>query len=204
VVGIRFQPGAAPAVLGLPASELVDLAVGSDDLWGRAGARLGEKLSECGSPGEAATVLEQEVLVRLGGGDEPDPVVAETVRRLLPGGGTEVRELSSSVYLSERQLHRRFLAAIGLAPKAVQRMLRFQGFLARANAIGLANTNLAQLAAQAGYADQPHLTRESMRLSGQSPRVLLREAEEHCRGNHDHAASYAPLLRSRALVKRTG
>src|SRR5215211_205374 len=29
VVGVRFHPGAAPAVLALPASELVDLAVGS-------------------------------------------------------------------------------------------------------------------------------------------------------------------------------
>jgi hypothetical protein len=34
MVGVRLTPGAAPSVLGVPASEVVDLSVGADDLWG--------------------------------------------------------------------------------------------------------------------------------------------------------------------------
>ncbi len=40
--GVRFHPGAAPALLGPPAWELRDLRVGPGDLWGRPGRRLGE------------------------------------------------------------------------------------------------------------------------------------------------------------------
>src|ERR687897_451831 len=46
VVGIRFRPGAASAVLGVPAAELLDLRVGLDDLWGASAAVLAERLAE--------------------------------------------------------------------------------------------------------------------------------------------------------------
>src|SRR5918992_2585224 len=45
VVGVRFRPGAAPSVLGLPAAELVDLTLGADELWGARGAALGEEVA---------------------------------------------------------------------------------------------------------------------------------------------------------------
>jgi hypothetical protein len=38
---------------------------------------------------------------------------------------------------------------------------------------------------------------ECLRLTGTSPRAFLGEAEHHCACGHDHAASFAPLLRSR-------
>jgi AraC-like DNA-binding protein len=192
VVGLRFRPGAAPAVLGMPASEFVDLSVPVHELWG---SELGERLAAAASPAEAAATLEAEVLGRSAAADGPDPVVAETTRRLLPWRAGDVGSLPSSLYISERQLRRRCRAAIGLAPKVVHRMLRFQGFLALAQ--GRADADLARLAAEAGYADQSHLTRESLRLAGLSPRALLLEAGEHCAAVHDHTVSYAPLLFAR-------
>lgn len=200
VVGVRFHPGAAPSVLGLPASELLDLSIDADELWGSSGVALGERLLAAGSPEHAALLLEREVLSRLPGGPGRDLLVAEAVRRLYPARASEIGEVSSSLYISERQLRRRCRSSIGLAPKDLQLMLRFQGFLALAHARGLGRTDLAQLAADAGYADQPHLARECRRLSGRSPAALLREAEEHCRGAHDHAASHLPLLRSHAVA----
>jgi hypothetical protein len=62
-----------------------------------------------------------------------------------------------------------------------------------------ADDGLALLAAEAGYADQPHLNRECLRLPGVSPRTFVGEAEDTCACGHDHAASFAPLLRSRPL-----
>jgi AraC-like DNA-binding protein len=197
VVGVRFRPGAAPAVLGVPAAELVDLSVEVEELWGRAG--LDERLAAA-SPGEAAAMLEAEVFARVVDGSEPDPVAAEAVRLLLPSRADGVGSLTSALYVSERQLRRRFEAAIGFAPKVLHRMLRFQRFLALAQAAGRPRGELAMLAATAGYADQSHLTRESLRLAGRSPRTLLLEAEEHCTPSHDHAASYEPLLRARSAA----
>jgi AraC-like DNA-binding protein len=60
---------------------------------------------------------------------------------------------------------------------------------------------LARLAADAGYADQSHLTRESAKLAGLSPRTLLRNTERHCGPTHDHAAYYGPLLPARRLPR---
>ena len=201
VVGVRFRPGAAPSVLGLPATELVDLTLGADELWGTRAAALGERMAAAASPQEALRMLEAELLSRLaaGGSGQPDPIAVAAVQRLLPWRGDDVGSLPSTLHISERQLRRRCQAAIGLAPKVLHRMLRFQGFLALAQSTERPTDELARLAAEAGYADQSHLTRESVRLAGRSPRVLLREAEHNCGAAHDHAPSYDPLLRGRAL-----
>jgi AraC-like DNA-binding protein len=193
VVGVRFRPGAASAVLGMPASEIVDLTVDPDEVWGPVAGALGERVAVSGAPADA---LEQAVASRLAASDGLDPIAMEAVGRLLPWRGNDVASLPSALYVSERQLRRRFEAAVGIAPKPLQRMLRFQRFLALAHAHHLPRGELAMLAAEAGYADQSHLTREAMRLAGRSPRTLLLEAEEHCASSHDHAASYAPLLRA--------
>jgi AraC-like DNA-binding protein len=199
VVGVRFHPGAAPAVLGVPASELVDRAVGWEELFGRPAVEVGEAVAAAASPEQAAAILESAVVRLLPDAAGSDPIVIQVVRQLLPWGRTEVGSLTSALNISERQLRRRTLAAIGLAPKAVHRMLRFQGFLALAHAHALQGADLALLAADTGYADQSHLTRESLRLSGLTLRALLREADDNCVGIHDHAASRMPLLRTRAL-----
>jgi AraC-like DNA-binding protein len=201
VVGVRFHPGAAPSILGLPASALVDLTLGADELWGRTGVALGEHVDGAGSPDEALAVLQRRLVDRLVDAPAPDPLVSEAVRQLR-WRSDDVGSLTSSLYISERQLRRRCEAAVGLAPKVLHRTLRFQGFLALAQhaiAQGRAPTDdgLAMLAAEAGYADQPHLSRECLRLTGVSPRTFVGETEHTCACGHDHAASFAPLLRSR-------
>jgi AraC-like DNA-binding protein len=193
VVGVRFQPGAAPAALGLPASELVDLELDAGELWG---AELGERLADAATADDAAALLERAVLGRLREGAAPDPLVAEGVRRLVHA--RDVTSLTASLHMSHSQLRRRFYAATGFGPKTLHRMLRFQGFLALASHRPRPSAEIALLAAEAGYADQSHLTREAARLAGQTPAELLRESECHCHGAHDHSASYAPLLARRA------
>lgn len=204
VVGVRFHPGAAPPALGLPASALVDLTLETDDLWGSAAVSLGEQVHEAASPEEALAALQRQIVGRLADAPAPDPLVAEAVRQLR-WRTDDVGSLTSSLHISERQLRRRCQAAVGLAPKALHRLLRFQGFLAIAQyamAQGRPPTDdgLALLAAEAGYADQPHLNRECLRLTGLSPRAFLGQAEHTCACGHDHAASFTPLLRSRPLV----
>jgi AraC-like DNA-binding protein len=190
VVGVRFRPGAAPPALGMPAAEVLDLELGADELWGGRAVALGERLAAL--PLErAAALLEHEILKALRDAPAPDPVVAEGVQRL---ARAQDGPLAPALYVSERQLRRRFLAATGFAPKTVQRMLRFQRFLALAGRRERPSAEIARLAAAAGYADQSHLGRESLRLAGQTPLALLRDSEARCHGAHDHAASHAPLL----------
>jgi AraC-like DNA-binding protein len=58
---------------------------------------------------------------------------------------------------------------------------------------------VAVLAAEAGYADQPHLIRECLPLTGVTPGTFLHQTELSCGCGQDHAASFVPLLRSRPL-----
>jgi AraC-like DNA-binding protein len=100
---------------------------------------------------------------------EPDQVV-RAATALLAGGSAGVAEVARRVYVSERQLQRRFDERVGYGPKTFQRIARFQravGQLVRDGA------ELARTALSAGYSDQAHLTRESRRLAGLSPRELV-------------------------------
>jgi AraC-like DNA-binding protein len=192
VVGLRFRPGAAAGVLGLPATELADIAVDAEELWGRTAVAAGERLARTGSDRD----LQAFVVGRLADAARPDPLVAEAVRRLMAWREGAVRSLESSLYVSERQLRRRCLAAIGVGPKTLHRMLRFQRVLAQIQ-YGLTRGDhpaLGALAADAGYADQAHLTRECVRLTGVTPQTFRRETERECGCGHDHQVSYAPLL----------
>lgn len=209
VVGLRFVPGAFPAVAGLPASEVAGLALDAEELWGRSAAALGEAVGTAASPREALSVLQLHVHECAGAGAPPDPLVSEAVRSLMPWRTAGVTtSLSASLHISETQLRRRCRAAVGLAPKALHRMLRFQGFLAlvqQAIAQGRAPTDdgLALLALRTGYADQSHLTRECVRLTGVSPRVFLAETQQACACGHEHSASFAPVLSAQTKTRPT-
>jgi AraC-like DNA-binding protein len=196
VVGVRFRPGAAPALLGVPASALLDVSAPAEDVLEL--GPLAERIA-VSAPWDAAQALEDFLLERARAAPPPDPLIAQAVRRLL-WRPNEVTELTSALYISERQLRRRSTEAIGLAPKAVHRILRFQGFLALAHGREPLGPDLAQLAADAGYADQSHLARESVRLAGVTPRELLIESARQCAPTHDHAASFAPLLEARTMA----
>jgi AraC-like DNA-binding protein len=201
IVGIRIRPGAAPTILGLPASELVDLRVAADQVWGFRMATLAERLSESPAPGSALRLLEDEVWRCLAEAPPLDPLVTAAVAQLQPWHSSSLGHWASAAYISPRQLRRRFVNALGIGPKTFQRILRFQGFLALSQQRPRqGQLPLARVAQRAGYADQAHLTRESVALSGLPPRALLEEMWRSCGLNHDHEASYAALRRALLAV----
>src|SRR5262245_44901916 len=182
VVGVRFRPGAA-GVLGVPVAELVDRTVPLDALWGEdVAARLGETVDPATSLSDAVAALESAVAGKAGAGDEPDRLVTELLDKIRPERAPAIAELTAELWISERQLRRRCVAASGLAPRRLHVILRFQRFLALV------------LAAEVGYADQPHLTREAARLSGLTLAAFVSDLHRQCGPSHDHAASYKLLL----------
>lgn len=197
VVGVRLRPGVLGGLAGPPADELADQDVPGAELW-RDPDRLTHLLGEAPTPEVALDRLQAFVARTVG---EPDPLVAEAVRNLMPwrGGGPAV--LPDLLSISERQLRRRCRAAVGTGPKELQRILRFYGFTARVQVAvdRSAPGDLAGWAVEAGYHDQAHLTRECRRLTGVPPGEFLAQYRSACAGgdDHDHAASYLPMLRGR-------
>jgi hypothetical protein len=148
VFGVRFRIGAAGPALGLPAAELLDLSVPLEDVWGAEARRI-----------EATNVHELAAAIA------PRGQIDALVRAAATGTPRH------ALGIGDRQLRRRFLDAVGYGPKTLERILRFQRFLALAADDG----DLARLALEAGYADQAHLTRECTRLAGLPPAALLAE-----------------------------
>lgn len=165
-VGARFRPGVAPQLLRLRASELVDRHVPLDAVLPGLAARLDARLAEAGDP---LAVLQQELMRSLADLGEPDPVV-RAATTLLANTAAGVAEVADRVHVSERQLQRRFAQRVGYGPKTFQRIARFQRAVRQ---LAREDTRVAGAAAWAGYADQAHLTRETRRLAGLSPRELV-------------------------------
>jgi AraC-like DNA-binding protein len=170
-VGARFHPGAAPGLLRLPAAELRDEHVPLADADAALAARIEAALEGAGDDRAALAALAGELLRRLADLPEPDPTVRAAVD-LLARPRAAVADVARRVHLSERQLERRFTAAVGYGPKTLERILRFQRAVTALGAAG--ERGVAEAAAAAGYADQSHLSRETRRLAGLSPGELVR------------------------------
>jgi AraC-like DNA-binding protein len=126
----------------------------------------------------------------------------------MPWQPAEIGALTTQLAISASQLRRRFRATVGVGPKTLRRTLRFQGYLALAQAASapgglMPGSTLADLAAAAGYADQANLSRECLGLTGLTPRQLLGGKSDRCGCGHDHSASYLPFLAGRARAART-
>ncbi|WJV45465.1 helix-turn-helix domain-containing protein [Streptomyces flavofungini] len=157
-VGIRFAPGTAPALLGVPAHELRDQRVELADLWGAAEVRrLTARVDGAEDPVAALEAVAGE---RAAQAPPPDPLLAQVVRLLSAGRG--VAETAAEMGLGARQLHRRSLPAFGYGPKTLARVLRLQ----RALALARAGRPYADAAAATGFADQAHLARDVKDLTG--------------------------------------
>jgi len=175
IVGARWHPGHAPALLGLPAAELLNQSVALRDVWSRARGSLLERVSAQQNLTARKWALEAALANLVPHAPPIDPVVNASIQWLAQHPHGRVGQLSQWIGISSRQLQRRFSASVGYGPKAFQAILRFQRLL-HVSGSRTHRRNLAELAADVGYADQAHMTREVQRLSGCSPTVLLPSA----------------------------
>jgi AraC-like DNA-binding protein len=197
-VQLALTPAGCRALLGLPAAELASRVVHLEDLLGRPTRGLADELrSQPGWP-QRFDVIERLLLraaaVRsAGAADRPGPELAWAWRRLCrTAGALGVQELAQEVGWSRRYLTERFHAEYGLPPKVTARVLRFERGVDRLRRVPL--TRLADLAADLGYADQAHLSREWQALAGCSPTQWLAEEFPAVRGSQSSKTS-APARR---------
>jgi transcriptional regulator GlxA family with amidase domain len=100
----------------------------------------------------------------------------DTVREVWHGlkqsnGAASIVALARDACVSRRHLAKLFRAEIGATPKTMARILRFEH--ARHMAGSVPRRSWADIAYEAGYADQAHLVREFRDLSGLSPSDLF-------------------------------
>jgi AraC-like DNA-binding protein len=169
IVGVHFRPGGALPFLGVPPGELADRHVDLDTLWGRPALELRERLCAAATAADRFTLLEQALMLRLAGFHHGHPAVPFALSELGRPGVT-VGEVAASVDLSRRRLIEVFTAEVGMTPKRLSRVLRFQRVSALARRGSAADW--AQLARACGYFDQSHLIHDVGEFTGTSPRQL--------------------------------
>lgn len=169
IVGVRLRPGVAGAVLGLPATALCDEAPDAHEVLGRDATEA--LLAELEAGGDPHAILRQAVELRAR--RTPDPLVRAAIAAL-DRPDARVAGVADQLGLSVRQLQRRVADAVGYGPKVLARVLRFRRLQALATARS-ARPPLVDMALDAGYADQAHMTAEVTRLAGLSPVRFLKD-----------------------------
>jgi AraC-like DNA-binding protein len=167
-IGVQLSPGAAHLLSSTPSRELVESEQCLAHFGGLDLAALNSKLHSARPNEVLDAILVEEFRQRA-----IDRRVSAAMTRILNQQGAEpIARTAAAVATSERNLTRLFHQWIGIAPKAIARMVRFQYVLDRL-ASGEA-PRWAALAAELGYADQAHLIRDFVAFSGHSPTAWQR------------------------------
>ncbi len=172
-VGAQLRPGAARALLGVPADELAGRHVRLGDLWGDAivDAVIAE-MHAARRPEERLRVMEAFLVSRVRPVRGIHPAVAESLVGFDPAA--RVSELVRRSGFSHRAFIAIFRQEVGLPPKLYARVLRFQRTLERLESEPA--IDWSQLALEAGYSDQAHFSREFRDFAGVTPEEYRRIA----------------------------
>jgi AraC-like DNA-binding protein len=174
-VQLAVTPAGARALFGRPASELAMSVVPLGDVMGGDADELVERLSSTPDWAGRFTVLD-DVLGRVAARatadrDPPDEVAFAWDRLAATAGTAPVTSVARDAGWSRRHLAERFRTEFGLGPKTMARVFRFERARTMLQRPGAAS--LARVAAECGYADQAHLTREWKSLAGASPTAWM-------------------------------
>jgi AraC-like DNA-binding protein len=168
-VGVRFRPGMWMTYFGAPGTDITDMHLPLESLWGKRGRILLAQIADTNS--------EQQCIEVLGRALRPS-TPRTPVQRALAWMETNPTCISLDgvafqTGLSTRQFRRMCLQQTGISPKLLARVLRFRKALVQVQSHAGGH---AGLAADCGYFDQSHFIAEFQRFSGQTPAAYLRAA----------------------------
>ncbi|MGK8512898.1 DUF6597 domain-containing transcriptional factor [Nocardia asiatica] len=170
-MGVHFKPGGALPFFSAPPGELADRHVDLEALWGRSAAQLRERLCAAPTTTDRFAIMAAALRSRLRDHVPGHRAVPFALQQLAQPGCT-VGDVASSVELSRRRFIQVFTREVGMTPKRLSRVLRFQRFSELARRAD--TSDYGQLAVACGYFDQAHLINEVREFTGTTPVGLSR------------------------------
>jgi AraC-like DNA-binding protein len=189
-LAIRFHPGTACSIVGLPANELTDRIVCLEELWGSGGRDLRQRMLSAAGVDDMLTMLCTAIQARaISAGESSSTRVVRRAVDLIVHSAASLRitQLAAALGVTPRHLRRVFMAAVGIGPKEFFRVMRFQ----RATRAARTEQSWARIAAEAGYYDQAHMIRDFRALAGATPSRVREERRPPLLENHT-SVSTAP------------
>lgn len=168
VLGVRFKPGGLRPFLGFPLARLADRTLPVDELLKIDGAEAERRV--LGQPEAQGMVAAAEaMLLAVLPAFDPRALLAEQAVQAAAAanGPLSAHALAAQVGMEERSLQRLFSNYVGVSPKWVIQRFRLQEASWRLAAQG--PVDLSALAADLGFFDQAHFTRNFTALVGTPP-----------------------------------
>jgi AraC-like DNA-binding protein len=184
LIAVEFKPGGAAAFLRMPLYETRDRMTELDEVWGRDGRIVRERLCEATTPAGKLRTLEAVLLERIAG--VYDPQISFAIALL--ESGLSVAEAGERLGLLPKTFVRRFRRHVGLFPKRFARVRRLQRIVG--SVVGRTKVDWCRLAADHGYTDQAHLIHDFRDLTGITPAAYYPSSPQ--RRNH---VPLMPILR---------
>ena len=175
VLGVRFWPGGAYPFLTLPQDEIAGRVIALDSIWGALSSELHSRIGDAATSANSVKQVETVLLAKLNNFRRPDDGVMNAIALILRSGGClPIESLAEGMGVSLRRLDRTFNTRVGLTPKTLCRLVRFQRVFKvleeRQN-----GRDWVQIALDCGYYDQSHFIKEFSAFAGKGPTAYFAE-----------------------------
>ena len=171
-IHVDLAPPAAYMLFALPMHLLAQQVVSLEDVLDE--PSLADRLHDAGSWADRFRVLDTVIVKRLAEARPPSAGVVWAWGRLLETDGTvAVGTLAEQLGWSRKRIVARFREEVGLPPKTVARLLRFDR--ARALVERAQRPDWARIAVECGYYDQSHLINDFRAVTGRTPATLFQD-----------------------------
>ena len=171
---VEFRPHGAFPIFGVPMSETANRLWETDVVFGSWSREFQETINNLERVDEKVAYIERR-LIRLLRKNRREPSIVDYCVRALRSvdGRMSIGELERHTGYSRRYLDRLFQQHVGLSPKVLAEIFRFQRFY-RKWAAGM-SFDLLKADLYDHYYDQSHFTREFQRMTGHPPQTFMRE-----------------------------
>lgn len=166
--GVRFRLGGLAPFVTTPLRTLTGRIAPPREPLGPEARALEAALAQTLQPDTQVRLLDDFFLSRLARAPDLSAFRRALAAAVVEGGGASLDVLADAAGVSARQVERLFARHLGISPKQLGRILRFQSTLRAL--MREPGCTLGEVAARAGYYDQSHFVKEFKRLSGGVPR----------------------------------
>lgn len=174
VFSVRFRPHGLRPFIGRDAGGLAGEMVPTHTLWGEAGAGLERSVLQAETAEVRIRLVEAFLLARLDDSADPGGTVHRCVEAIEEQAGmVSVDHLAADACLGRRQLERKFMEHVGLTPKLLARIVRFNHVLRLIEQREY--DSRARLAQEGGFYDQAHFVKDFRDFTGLNPATYFSE-----------------------------